>query len=310
MAGSLKRRSFLKTAALGLGSMAVPSLQEAFAKKVSAKKMRIGHTCITWGTFPRPGDDATLEPALKDISAEGFWTFETFPEVLDNWDKRGLLTPLIAKYNVPLRSGYITGNLIDPAKRKDEIDRIVRLSKVVQKFNGGFIVLAPNSVKRDTYNFQDHKADIISALNDYAAAITDLGLMTGLHQHTGTAIEARDEVYAVMDAVNTKNLKFAPDVGQLQKGGADAAKVVKDYLPLVRHMHLKDYKGWQWYSGYCPLGMGQVDLKAILEMMESIGLINDVMVELDPSPNGPMTPLQTVQTTKAYLEKLGFKFRT
>jgi len=210
---------------------------------------------------------------------------------------------------VPLRSGYITGDLIDPSKRKDEIDRIVRLSKVVQKFNGTFVVLAPNSVKRDAYNFQEHKADIISALNDYAAAVTDLGLATGLHQHTGTCIESRDEVYTVMEAVNTKNLKFAPDVGQLQKGGADAAKVVKDFLPLVKHMHLKDYKGWQYYSGYCPLGMGTVDIPAILDMVESAGLIGDVMVELDPSPDGPMTPLQTVQTTKAYLQKLGYTFR-
>jgi len=32
------------------------------------------------------------------------------------------------------------------------------------------------------------------------------------------------------------------------------------------------------------------------------------MVELDPSPDGPMTPLETVKTTKAYLEKLGYKF--
>src|SRR6202012_2998289 len=102
--------------------------------------------------------------------------------------------------------------------------------------------------------------------------------------------------------------KGAPAVGQLQKGGGDAATFIKDYLTLVRHMHLKDYKGRQWDSGYWPLGMGQVDLKAILEMMESIGLVNDVMVERDPSPDGPMTPLQTVQTTKAYLQKLGFVF--
>ena len=72
MTRSLPRRSFLKTAALGVGSLALPSFDAAFAKGVPAKKMRIGHTCITWGTFPRPGDDATLEPALKDISAEGF----------------------------------------------------------------------------------------------------------------------------------------------------------------------------------------------------------------------------------------------
>jgi hypothetical protein len=56
--------------------------------------------------------------------------------------------------------------------------------------------------------------------------------------------------------------------------------------------------------------MGTVDIPTILDMVESVGLINDVMVELDPSPNGPMTPLQTVQTTKAYLQKLGYTFRT
>jgi inosose dehydratase len=308
-----ERRSFLKTLALGLGTMAIPGTMPAFAKKNStpARKLKIGHTCITWGTFPpKSGDDTTLEAALKDISAEGFWSFETFPEVLDNWDQRGLLAPLIEKYGVPLKSGYITGNLIDPSKRKDEIARITQLCKVIQKFQGTYIVLAPNGIKRDTYNFQEHRADIVSALNDYAAAVTDMGFRTGLHPHTGTCIESRDEVYYVMGAVNTKNLKFAPDVGQLQKGGANAAQVVKDFLPLVTHMHLKDYKGWQYYSGYCPVGMGTVDIPAILDMVESAGQNPDVMVELDPSPDGPMTPLETVKATKAYLEKLGYKFRT
>src|SRR5580704_19691392 len=102
-----------------------------------------------------------------------------------------------------------------------------------------------------------YRTAIISGLNDHAMALTDLGLGAGLHQHTGTAIETHDEVYDVMESANTKYLKFAPDVGQLQKGGADAAKVIKDFLPLVKHMHLKDYKGWKNYSGYCPLGMGE-----------------------------------------------------
>src|SRR5882757_8555978 len=177
----MNRRTF--TQALGLGAVSAGALASA-----PARKLQIGHTCITWGSFPRPVDDTTLEPALKDIAAEGFWSYETFPEIIDNWDQRGLLRALMEKHGVPLRSGYITGNLIDPTKRKEEIARIVGLSKVVQKLNGTFVVLAPNSVKRDAYNFQEHKADIISALNDYAAAVTDLGLATGLHQHTGICI--------------------------------------------------------------------------------------------------------------------------
>ena len=295
----IARRSFAKTLALGACATALP------AGAAPMRKLHIGHTCITWGSFPRAGAESTIEPALRDMSAEGFWCFETFPELLDTLDQKKELQPLIEKYGVPVRSGYITVNLIDPAKRKDEIERVIRLSKVVQKYKGTFIVLAPNGVKRDTYSFQEYRAGIISGLNEYARAVTDLGLGTGLHQHTGTAIESRDEVYAVMEAVDTKHLKFAPDVGQLQKGGADAAKVVKDFLPILKHMHLKDY-----YSGYCPLGVGKVDLAAVLDMVEAGEQNPNIMVELDPSNNAPMTPLETVRTTKAWLLKQGFAFRS
>jgi len=32
-------------------------------------------------------------------------------------------------------------------------------------------------------------------------------------------VDSRDEVYAVFDAVDTRVVKFGPDVGQLQKSG-------------------------------------------------------------------------------------------
>ena len=163
--------------------------------------------------------------------------------------------------------------------------------------------------RRPAVVFQEHRQAIVASLNEYAKAVTDLGLGTGLHQHTGTCVETRDEVYAVMEAVNTTHLKFAPDVGQLQKGGADAAKVVKDFLPITVHMHLKDFVGGPHFAGYCPLGQGKVALKAILDMMESNPTAH-VMVELDGSANQPYTPLETAQISKAYLQKLGYTFRS
>jgi inosose dehydratase len=113
-----------------------------------------------------------------------------------------------------------------------------------------------------------------------------------------------------MQSVNTSHLKFAPDVGQLQKGGADAAKVIKDFLPIVVHMHLKDYKGWEHFAGYCPLGQGTVNLKAILDMMDQAHPDANVMHELDGSSKQPYTPLETAQIGKKYLQGLGFAFRT
>jgi inosose dehydratase len=303
MQRNVNRREFAKAVALGMGAAAVLPAVE--------RKLKIGHTCITWGTFPRGAEaSATLEPAVHDIASLGYYSFETFPEVLEDWDARGALTPLIEKNHLPLRSGYIGTMLTDPSKRKESVEKTIRLAKVIKKYGGTFAVLAPNSVKRNEYNFKDYRQSIIDGLNEHAKAVVDLGLGTGLHQHTGTCIESRDEVYDVMDSADTKYLKFAPDVGQLQKGGADAAKVIKDFLPLVKHMHLKDYSGGEHYAGYCPLGQGKVDLVQVLDLSESGGQNPNIMVELDSSKNQPQTALETATISKAFLMKLGYKFRS
>jgi len=309
MKKKLNRREAMKTMALTAGAASV-GLPKAFG--MSPSKIKIGYTCITWGTFPlKPGThDHTLNLALKDISAGGFWYFETFMDDIVDWDARGKLASLISENGVPLLSAYTPVDVLNLANRKSEVERLKKQCPIVKKYHGSYIVLQVNHINPATYNFKEHRADIISGLNEYAKVITDMGLQCGLHQHTQTAVWHRDQVYAVMDAVNTKYMKFAPDVGQLQKGGADAAQVVKDFLPIVTHMHLKDYKGWKYYQGYCPAGMGVVDIPAILHMMEEKGLETGIMVELDPTPKGPYTPLQAEMINKEYLVKRGFRFRT
>jgi inosose dehydratase len=294
------RRKFSKAV---VGAAAVPALWSA-----ESKKIKIGYTALTWNAAPRTPEN--LESALKDMSELGFYSFETFAEALDVLDAKGTLADLIAKYKVPLTSGYFTVNVIDPAQRKDNLEKAVKLAKVIKKYNGTFMVIAPNGVKRQEYKFDEHRDNIVSSLNEYAKAISDTGLSTGLHQHTGTAVESRDETYYVMEHADTRYLKFAPDVGQLQKGGADAAKVVKDFLPILRHMHLKDYVGGEYFGGYCPLGQGKVDIAGILETLEKNGKPVNVMVELDRAPTTPITARETAETTKAYLVKLGYKFKT
>jgi inosose dehydratase len=112
-----------------------------------------------------------------------------------------------------------------------------------------------------------------------------------------------------MQAVDTRFVKFAPDIGQLQKGGADPVKILKDFLPVVEHCHLKDYLGGEHWSGYCPLGQGKVDIPGVLDLLEGRKLAGMVMVELDPSAKMPMTALECARASKVYLEKLGCGFR-
>ena len=311
MAGSVNRRTFTKAVLAGLGASAMPHAGASAAPETAvpsqgstAKQLRIGCTALVWNASPRSPE--TLETAVRDMSELGYKGFETFGEVIEDWDNKGTLAKLIAQYKIPLISAYSTLDVIDPAARKDEIATIVRWGKILKKHGAHFMVIAVRGAKRESYDFAAHRANIVSALNDYGKAMADLGLGSGLHQHTNTPIETRDEVYAVMESVDTRVFKLAPDVGQLQKGGADAAKVVKDFASITVHMHLKDFVNGPHMGGYSPLGIGMVDLKSILETMEQANPKANIMHELDGSRNMPYTARQTAEISKWYLQKLGY----
>jgi inosose dehydratase len=297
----ISRRSFTKAVAMSVAAAALPTTLLA-AKK---RKIKIGHTGITW-----PNRDITI--AITDVGNEGFYGFETFGEVFDKWeDQPGGLGAVLQAHQLPLISAYCGMNLTDPEKRKDEVAKAVRWANIVKKYGGKVTVIGPNGVKRNTYDFAANKANIVAALNDICQAVSDVGITAALHQHTGTCVESRDETYAVLEAVNTKYVRFGPDIGQLTKGGSDAVQVVKDFLSIVEHMHLKDYNGEdQHLSGYCPLGKGKVNIPAILDLMEKRKLHGMVMVELDNDGKTSIAPLDYVKTSKAYLETLGVTFRS
>jgi inosose dehydratase len=282
----------------------MPSAISAVLAAQRARRLKVGHTGITWGFKP-----ADAEPAIKDVASLGFHGYESFGNVLDAWEKDGGLNKLLDAAQLPLRSAYCPVNLMDTTKRKDEVDKIVRWGGLIKKCGGSVAVLGPNNVKRAEYDFAANKPNIVSALNEIGKALDGIGIVGVLHQHTDTCVETRDETYAVMEAVDTRYVKFGPDVGQLQKGGSDPVKVVKDFLPVVRHVHLKDYDGGEHYLGYCPLGQGKVDVTAIVDLLDGSG--NDLMIlaELDPSPNMPLAPLDAARINKMALQKLGYAFR-
>jgi len=299
----ISRRYFLSQAALASAAFATKPGFSAPAKK---RNIHVGYTGITWR-------NSEVDQAISSVASLGFYGFETFAEVLAKAEEKGGgLKPVLDQNHLPLISSYCTMNLTDASRKKDEVAKAVSWCGLIKRANGRIFVLGPNAVPRKTYDFSVNKANIISALNDIAKAVTDEGLTPVLHQHTGTCIESRDETYAVLDTVDTRHLKFGPDVGQLTKGGQDALKVVKDFLPLVQHMHLKDFNGKdKRLAGYCPLGQGKVDVPGILDLMEGRKISGMVMVELDNdfSDPSPVPSATLAKESRDYLQSIGVRFR-
>jgi inosose dehydratase len=301
MGTALNRRQFTKGIALSLGGFSLPALRAD-----EPRRLKVGHTGITWNYAPTDAPNA-----IKDCGSLGYWGFESFGSILEWWEPKGGLQHVLNQYNIPLHSAYCPFNMIDPVKLKDEVNKMVQWGRLIKNYGGKVSVLGPTGVNRRTFDFKAHKQDIVTALNEVSKALSDIGIVAGLHQHTGTCVMSRYEVYATLDAVDTRYVKFAPDVGQLTKAGSDAAQIVEDFLPIVQHIHLKDYNGSKYWIGYCPLGEGKVDIPRILTLLEAGGNELMIMVELDPPvvPNRPVTALQTAAMSKWYMKEQRYTFQ-
>ncbi|RZA03519.1 MAG: sugar phosphate isomerase/epimerase [Sphingobacteriaceae bacterium] len=304
---SFNRRDFMRMAGLaGAATLVDPKFAWAEAAK---RKFNIGATFILWGYGSN-----VLEQALQDIASLGYHSFETFGNVLDDFEKKpGGVKEVLQKYKVPLMSAFCMTDVVDPAKKQADMEKLKRWAKLTKANGGKVIEYCASNVNRRNFNYKDHKQYMVESMNDYAKAVTDEGLVCALHPHTGTAIETEEEIYFIMENVDTRYMKFGPDVGQIQKGGGDPVKIVKDFMPLIEHVHLKDFAGGDnGYLGYSPLGQGKVDMKQILEMLEKRkkDMAGMIMFELDydQRTKAPYTPLEAAKISRDFLAKMDYKF--
>ena len=304
---SFNRREFVKLAGMaGAAALIAPNFAFEEAKK---RKFKIGSTFILWGY----GSD-NLEPALKDMAALGYHAFETFGGVIEDWEtKRGGFGQVVQKHGVPIISAFCATDVLDASKIKSETEKLVRWSKLLKANGGKVIEYCAGGRRAKDFNYKDYAKNMVESMNTYAKAVTDEGLVCALHPHTGTPVETEEEIYYVMNNLDTRYMKFGPDVGQIQKGGGDPVKIVKDFMPLIEHVHLKDYAGGDTgYLGYSPLGKGQVKISEILKMLEKRRkeMTGMIMFELDYQANGksPYTNFEAAKISRDFLAKLDYRF--
>jgi inosose dehydratase len=279
------------------------------------KQFRIGHTGITWA------NDA-VEQAIADVASLGYQGFETFGATLEAWSQKPCgLGPVLAKYHMPLVSAYCWASLIDPAQKEKDLDQVMRWAGMLKALGGSVVVLGASGRAKPHYTPMEYMG-MVKTVNELGKRLLDQGLLCCFHPHTGTPVETNAEINMVMGEVDPRVVFFAPDVGQIQKGGTDAVAVVERYKSMIRHVHLKDFVGGTvqfdaqgkevdptGYVSYVPVGYGVVDTPAILALLEREGFDGWLMIELDGTATSPRPAYEAAAMSKGYLQdKLGQRF--
>lgn len=272
--------------------------------------MKIGHTGITWGI---PGD---VEQAYRDTADLGYLGFETFGRTILEWNEQpGGYRALVERYGIPTGAAYCGKTWIDPATAAQEMAAARREAEALRAIGGQTLVLAGGRRPEGGYTaaqFQ-HLAD---ALNEIGAYCRALGLTTGLHPHTGTAVETRADIDTILGLLDPALVGFAPDTGQIAKGGSDILEVMRTYQSRITHVHLKDWGGAYerdaggkeidrtGYVNYEPIGSGILPIKELLEPLLAAGFTGWVNVELDGTPAAPRPPRAAAAMSRRYLGEI------
>jgi inosose dehydratase len=269
--------------------------------------MKVGHTGITWGI---PGD---VEQAYRDTAELGYLGFETFAQTIVSWNEQpGGYQALVERYGIPTGAAYCHKTWIDPSTAAEEMAAARQEADALQAIGGQTLVLQAGRRLPGGYSDEQFRA-LAAALNELGRYCRDLGLATGLHPHTGTAIETRAEIDTILDLLDPASVGFAPDTGQIAKGGSDILEVMRTYRQRITHVHLKDWNGTyerdadgkeidkSGYVNYEPIGSGVLPMPAILDILLEDGFDGWVNVELDGTRRAPRPPREAAAMSRQYL---------
>ncbi len=274
--------------------------------------MKIGHTGITWGI---PGD---VEQAYRDTAELGYLGFETFAKTIQEWNQKpGGYRALVERYGIPTGAAYCYKEWIDPATAAAELEAAQREADALCALPDSATLVVQGGRRPATGYTPDQFQRLAAALNRLGEYCQSIGLAVGLHPHTGTAIETQTDMDTILSLLDPALVGFAPDTGQIAKGGSNILDLMRTHRARIVHVHLKDWNGQaaragdgkeidaSGYVNYEPIGNGVLPMAAILEMLTpEQGFTGWINVELDGTARAPRPPRAAAAMSRDYLGQL------
>ncbi len=277
--------------------------------------VRIGHTALTWNYFDAP---ERLADAIRDCAALGYAGTETWGGTCDWWarERPGELRKVLADHGVVMACLFQFGDWIDRSAAGALINDAQRWATALKELGGEILMLVPGERRDDPPYSLDEFKRMAETMNRVGRAARGAGAMAAMHPHWGTMAESRLEIDVLLEHLDPAAVGFAPDTGQIAKGGADPMPVIERWAERVRHVHMKDLSP-RWAEmrkagvprrspeGYAELGQGVLDHRPLIQILDRANYSGWLMAELDETSRPAR---EAAQLSKDYITgPLGLK---
>lgn len=285
---------------------------------------RIAGAPISWGVCEAPGWGHELGPdrVLGEMRALGLQSTELGPTGYLGARPHDIRDQL-GRHGMGLIGGFLPVPLhVDPALDLTEATRAIA---TLAAANAEVVVLAAQSgdgsYDRKVPLTDDGWTILLANLDRLRKVIRDHGMTPALHPHVGTAIEDRESVLRLLDS---SDIALCLDTGHLLIGGMQPLELLDTAADRVAHVHLKDVNtvvaatvsgGDASYLDavrgglYTPLGVGDLDITAIVAALENVGYRGWYVLEqdcaLDEEPATGEGPVLDVRRSIDFLTSIG-----
>lgn len=212
---------------------------------------------------------------------------------------------LLAKYRLGVSCFDVGLDLTDPdpAVRAAQPAELVKWAEIAKGFGATGLMVVPGSL-REEVTFEQALPWVASGFQEALPHLRALGLDLMVEQMGYAAAMCRrpEHLRALLAAVDRPEFCLCYDGGNFTISGQDAVGPLPEFLPRVRHAHLKDGlradDGWQ----YTVLGDGIVPVKELVRSLVRGDKLTGLSVEHSGSMD--ISPCAEAQAGLAYLRGL------
>ena len=294
--------------------------------------IKIGNAPCSWGIeFPSDPAYPTWQSVLDQCAGAGYKGIELGPIGYLPEDP-DVLKPELEKRELEIIGGVVFQPFHEPTKWDEILDAATRTCKALSAHGAEHLVLidsisarrAPTAGRASEAEQMDN-AEWTSFRYRLATiakmGAEEYGLTVGIHAHAAGFMDFEPELERLLAEVDENILKICFDTGHHSYAGFDPIGFMQRNIDRISYIHFKDIdpvvkadvvaKRTDFYTAcgqgiFCNLGKGDVDFKAVRQILLDAKFEGWCTVEQDCDPSVPGTPLEDARANREYLQSIGF----
>lgn len=180
----------------------------------------------------------------------------------ENYDPKKLRDS-IYKHGIVMPSITLVCDWLNPKETEAEKIEADKLINIAAQFED-CMLMPVQMPQKDRNNLSERQKNLMSCVNEIAKRAADKGLKCTYHPNSpeGSIWRTREDYDKLLPMLDTKYIKWTPDVGHIAKGGMDPVQLMREYRSLINHVHFKDMnKAGEWTM----TGEGDIDYETVVK---------------------------------------------